>query len=83
MHLHKEAFGAIVQTNVESVTENFENIGAVVSSLLIELPALVELILKLEAFKDITQHIVSTVTESHLSLKCLKHVSLRLAHQLC
>ena len=44
MRLHKEAFGAIVQTNVESITENFENIGAVVSSKLIEL---VEKILKL------------------------------------
>ena len=32
MRLHKEPFGAIVQINEESITENFENIGAVVSS---------------------------------------------------
>ena len=37
MRLHKEAFGAIVQANVESFTENFKNIGAVESSKLIEL----------------------------------------------
>ena len=30
------SIGAIVQTNVESITENFENIGAVVSSKLID-----------------------------------------------
>ena len=36
MRLHKEAFGAIVQTNAESITKKFENIGAVVSSKLIE-----------------------------------------------
>ena len=55
MRLRKEAFGLIVQTNVESITENFDNIGAVVSSKLTELrailelpsPALVEEILKL------------------------------------
>ena len=28
--MHKEAFGAIVQTNVKSITENFENIDAAV-----------------------------------------------------
>ena len=73
MRLYKEAFGAIVQINVESITENFENIGPVVSSKLIELrkslsPALVEEILKLEAFKNIKQHIVSTtVTESQMT----------------
>ena len=32
MHLHKETFGVIVQANVESITGNYENIGAVVSS---------------------------------------------------
>ena len=31
MHLHKEAFGAVVQV-VESITEHFKNIGAAVSS---------------------------------------------------
>ena len=36
MHLHKEIFRAIFQTNVESITGNFENISAVVSSKLIE-----------------------------------------------
>ena len=70
MRLHKEAFGAIVQTNAESITKKFENIGAVVSSKLIEFqklssPALVKEILKLETFKDIKQHIVLTsVTKS-------------------
>ena len=54
MRLHKEAFGAIVRTNVESLTENLKNIGAVESSKLIELrksslPPLYEGILKLEA----------------------------------
>ena len=37
MRLYKEGFGAIVQTNVEWITENLKNIGAVVSSKLIEL----------------------------------------------
>ena len=32
MHLHKEAFGAVVQTNVESITEHFKNLDAAVSS---------------------------------------------------
>ena len=54
--LYKEAFRAIVQTHVD---------GAVVSSNLIELrkspsPALVEEILKLEAFEDMKQHIAPT-----------------------
>ena len=85
MHLHKETFGAIVQTNVESITENFENIGAGVSRNLIELqkspsPAPVEKILKLEAFKNIEQHIVSTtITESQMAIKYLNHVSTILA----
>ena len=56
MALQKDVFRAIVQTNVESITKNF--VGAVVSSKLIELrksssPALVEEILKQEAFKEI------------------------------
>ena len=85
MHLNKEAFGAIVQTNVESITENFENIGADVSSNLIELrkspsPALVEKILKLETFKNIEQHIVSTtITESQMTIMYLNPVSTMLA----
>ena len=55
------------------------------SSKLIELgkspsPALVEQILKLEDFKDIKQHIVSTtVTESQMTIKYLKNVSTMLA----
>ena len=28
MRLHKKAFRAIVQTNIESLTEDFKNIGA-------------------------------------------------------
>ena len=32
MRLHKEIFGAIVQTNAESINKNFENIGAAVPS---------------------------------------------------
>ena len=85
MRLHNEAYGVTVQTNVESITENLENTGAVMSSKLIELrnsqpPALVEEILKLEAFKDIKQHIVSTtVTESQMTIKYLKDVSAMLA----
>ena len=81
MCLRKETFGAIVQTNVESITENFENISAVLSSKLIQLqnspsPALFEEILKLEAFKDIKQPIVpTTVTESQMIKKYLKDVS--------
>ena len=39
-------------------------------------PALVKKLLKLEAFKDIKQHIVSTtVTESQMTIKYLKDVS--------
>ena len=65
MRWHKESLGAIAQKNVKSITRNFENIGTAMSSKLIELrkspsPALVEQILKLEDFKDIKQHIVST-----------------------
>ena len=73
MYLHKEAFGALVQTNVESITEIFENIGTVVSSKLIGLRktlsyAPVQEKLKLETFKDIKQPIVSTVvTESQMT----------------
>ena len=84
MRLHKEAFGAIVQTNVESLTENFKNIGAAASTKLIELrksslPALFEEILKLQAFKDIKQHIASTTgTESQITIKYLKDVSVML-----
>ena len=37
MCLHIEAFGAIVQTNVEQITGNFENIGTVESSNVTEL----------------------------------------------
>ena len=56
----RKKFGAIVQTNVESITENFANSGAAMSSMLIVLqksisPTLVEEILKLEAFRDIKQ----------------------------
>ena len=36
MCLHKKAFGTIFQTNVESIGENFLNIGANVSSKLLE-----------------------------------------------
>ena len=52
MCLHIEASGAIVQTNVEQITGNFENIGTVESSNVTELweLAVVEEILKLEAF---------------------------------
>ena len=73
MRLHKEAYGEIVQTNAESVTEIFENIGVVAPSKLMQLrksPSreLVEKILRLEAFKDIKQHIVrKTGTESTMS----------------
>ena len=76
---------AIVQTNKESITENFENTGAVVSSKLIEIrklpsPALFKIILKLEAFKDTKQHIVSTtITESQMTIKYLKDVLTMLA----
>ena len=50
MRLHKETFRWIVQINAESLTGNYENIGAVALSKLIELrkppsPALVEGIL--------------------------------------
>ena len=70
MRFHKRAFGAVVQTNVESITENFANIGAVLSSKLRELrnspsPTLVEEILKLEASKTSTYCINNCyVTES-------------------
>ena len=62
MRLHKEALGAIVQTNVGSITEKVENIGAVVWRELIELlklpsPALIGEILKLETLIDIKQDI--------------------------
>ena len=60
-------FWAIVQTNVELITENLRNIGTV-SSKPLELqkshsPTTVEEILKLKVFKDITQPIVSTTVQ--------------------
>ena len=63
MRWHKEAYEKFVQTNVESITKTFENSGAVVSGKLIQLrkspsPAIIEEILKLEAFKDIKQHVL-------------------------
>ena len=85
MRLHKEAFAAIVQTKVELLSENFENIDPVLLSKLIELrkspsPALVEEIMKLDSFKDINQHIVSaTYTESQMTVKYLKDMSTMLA----
>ena len=74
MTLHNEGFRAIIQTNVESITEDLENIGDVESSKVRESrklssPALVEQILKLEAFKEIKQYTVSiTVTESQMAI---------------
>ena len=68
--MHREAFAAIAQTKVESLTENFENIAAVLLNKKIELRklpshALVKEITKLDVFKNITQQIVSTTsTES-------------------
>ena len=63
MRLQKKPYGEIVQKNGELITETFENIGTDVSSKLIQLqkslsPALIEEMLKLEAFKDIRQLIV-------------------------
>ena len=76
--LYKEAFRTFIHTNVESITENFENIGAGLRKS--PSPALVEEILKLETFKDIEQHIVSTtVTESRMTIKYLKDESTMLA----
>ena len=78
MRLHKEALRTIVQTNVEWLTENVKKFDAVMSSKLIELrkslsPALLDEILKLEAFKDIKQHIVSTAgTGYQITIKFLK-----------
>ena len=66
MRLCKEAFAAIVQTKVEPHTKNIEPL----LSNLIELQkspsaTLIQEIMKLDAFKDIKQHIVSTTsTES-------------------
>ena len=74
MTLHNEGFRAIIQTNVESITEDLENIGDAESSKVRESrklssPALVEQILKLEAFKEIKQYTVSiTVTESQMAI---------------
>ena len=84
MRWHKEAYGSSVQTNIESI-KIFENIGAVVSCKLKELRksptgALVYETLKLEAFKDIKQHIVSTtVTKFQMAIKYFKDVSTMLA----
>ena len=78
---HKEAFEAIDQTNVESLTENFKIIGDVVSRKLMELlklplPALGEEILRLQAFKVIKQRLVSTTSfEFQVIVKYLKDMS--------
>ena len=77
MLLHKEVFAAIVQTKVESLTIN---IDPLLLSKLKKLqtppsPVLVEKIMKLDAFKDIKQHIVLTMgTESQMTVKYLKDV---------
>ena len=62
MHFLKEVFAAIVQIKVESLNKNND---PPLLSKLIELqkspsPALVEEIMKLDVFKDIKQHVVST-----------------------
>ena len=81
MRLHKEGFGAIVQANVQLITENFKSISPVVSRKLIDLrksppPVLAEEILKLVAFKDIKQHTVSTTdAKSQMTIKYLRDVS--------
>ena len=73
---------AIVQTKVESHTEN---IDLLLLNKLVELrkslsPALVEEIMKPGALKDSKQHIVSTMgTKSQMTSKYLKDVSTRLA----
>ena len=73
------------QTKVESLIENFENIDIVLFIKLIELrkspsPVLVEEIRKLDTFKDIMQHIVSTMgTESQMNMTYLKNVPTMLA----
>ena len=79
--LHKEAFEAIDQTNVESLTENFKVIDDVVSSKLMELlklplPALGEEILRLQAFKVVKQRLVSTTSfEFQMIVKYLQDMS--------
>ena len=70
MRLHKEAFAAIVQRKVESLTKN---IDPLLLSKLMELrkspsPVLVQKMIKLDAFKDIKQHIALT-TGTVLNLK--------------
>ena len=72
---------AIVQTKVESHTEN---IDLLLLNKLVELrkslsPALVEEIMKPGALKDSKQHIVSMGTKSQMTSKYLKDVSTRLA----
>ena len=62
MHFLKEVLAAIVQIKVESLNKNNDPL---LLSKLIELqksqsPALVEEIMKLDVFKDIKQHVVST-----------------------
>ena len=68
LHLHKKAFGTFTQTNVESINENFENIGAVVSNKLIVLRKI-----------TITRTSRTTVTESQMTIKYLKDMSIMLA----
>ena len=78
IRLHKEGFAAIVQIKVELHTEN---IDPLLLSKLTEFrksvsPALVEEIMKQDAFKDTKQHIVSTTgTESQITVKYLIDVS--------
>ena len=79
MRLHKETFAAIVQIEVESHSKNTD---VLLLSKLTELgkspsPALTEEIMKLDAFKDIKQHIIvsKTGTESQMTVKCLQDVS--------
>ena len=80
--LKQDVSAAIVQTKVESHTEN---IDLLLLNKLVELrkslsPALVEEIMKPGALKDSKQHIVSTMgTKSQMTSKYLKDVSTRLA----
>ena len=62
MHLHKEAFAVIFQTKIESYTKNVDPLLVSKLKELQKSPslALVEEIMKLDPFKDIKQHIVST-----------------------
>ena len=85
MRIHKEAFEAIVQTRVESLTSNYEEINSELLSELRELRCnpsadILERIVDMDEYQTLKTEIVKVNgTQSKMTLQYLKDVSLMLS----